>query len=320
MNAIATTAPTHEEVVRVLQSSLYPGARLESIELVLSYCKVNQLDPMLKPVHIVPTRTRIEGTDKWETRDTLMPGIALYRILAARSYAYAGKSEPEYGPNRTEKIGGVEVTYPEWCRVTVSRIVQGQLCKYTAKELWSENVATTRAGVPTEMWQKRAYGQLAKCTEAQALRMAFPEYSGGAPTAEEMEGKETLGAPIIDAKPEPAQSTDRDKINAEVPLEARSEQSVADQPKRMTWTQLLKSFELAIGDAMTAEEIQTILRSPQMTEAKAHIAKARPEHQQKLDEIMILADTKLRDLEATTPTEAEGETLDIFGEEKVTAG
>jgi hypothetical protein len=39
------------------------------------------------------------------------------------------------------------------------------------------------------MWAKRPKGQLAKCTEAQALRMAFPDAVGAAPTAEEMDGR-----------------------------------------------------------------------------------------------------------------------------------
>ena len=38
------------------------------------------------------------------------------------------------------------------------------------------------------MWAKRSRGQIAKCTEAQALRKAFPEI-GAQPTADEMEGK-----------------------------------------------------------------------------------------------------------------------------------
>jgi len=43
--------------------------------------------------------------------------------------------------------------------------------------------------MPNTMWQKRPYGQLAKCAEAQALRKAFPEIVSQHPTAEEMEGK-----------------------------------------------------------------------------------------------------------------------------------
>ena len=70
MNAITTTddKPTHDEVIRVLENSLYPGAKRESIELVLAYCRTNGLDPMLRPVYIVPTSVKKpDGT--WETRD-----------------------------------------------------------------------------------------------------------------------------------------------------------------------------------------------------------------------------------------------------------
>ena len=42
---------------------------------------------------------------------------------------------------------------------------------------------------PNNMWMTRAYGQLAKCAEAQALRKAFPDFVGNEYTKEEMEGK-----------------------------------------------------------------------------------------------------------------------------------
>jgi RecT family len=111
MNAITTTAPTQDDVISVLQNSIYPGAKRESVELVLSYCRVNGIDPMLKPVHIVPTSVKV-GDNKWEKRDILMPGIADYRIKAARSGDYGGKSEPEFGPTRTEDVGGLKMAYP----------------------------------------------------------------------------------------------------------------------------------------------------------------------------------------------------------------
>lgn len=195
MNALVKTDT--REAVRVLQNSLYPGAKPESVELVLSYCRMNSLDPMLKPVHIVPTNVKV-GKDKWEWRDVLMPGIADYRIKAARSGEYAGKSEPEFGPVITEEMDGVRVTYPQWCKVIVRRFVKGVICDFPAKEYWLENyaVAGKDTEAPNKMWKKRAFGQIAKCAEAQALRMAFPEFSGGAPTAEEMEGKHFDGLTI----------------------------------------------------------------------------------------------------------------------------
>lgn len=215
MNALTTTgalAPVNQdEAIRVLGNSLYPGAKSESIALVLSYCRINGLDPMLKPVHIVPTSVKLPN-GRYEMRDVLMPGIADYRIKASRSGEYAGKSEPEFGPDITARVGGVEITYPQWCRVTVRRIVQGKECEFSAREFWLENYATAGrdTDAPNKMWKKRPYAQLAKCSEAQALRMAFPEFSGGAPTAEEMEGKtiEDFSGPTIEGKAAPAPQHD----------------------------------------------------------------------------------------------------------------
>jgi phage recombination protein Bet len=126
-------------------------------------------------------------------KDVIMPGIGLYRIQAARTDEFAGISEPEFGPDITETLGGVTVTYPKWCKVTVKRALKcGIVAEFTALEFWLENYAVKggqdKSIAPNAMWFKRKYGQLAKCTSAQALRIAFPE-CGAQPTFEEMEGK-----------------------------------------------------------------------------------------------------------------------------------
>ena len=66
----------------------------------------------------------------------------------------------------------------------------GLVAEFTANERWLENYATASkdSAAPNSMWKRRAFAQLAKCAEAQALRKAFPEV-GSAPTADEMEGK-----------------------------------------------------------------------------------------------------------------------------------
>lgn len=193
MNAITkyeggALALPEAELMQVLQSSLYPGASPASIKLVIGYCKAAGLDPMQKPVHIVP----MWDNKASQMRDVVMPGVGLYRTQAART-GCAGISEPEFGPNRTECIGGQEITFPEWCRVTVKRRqASGAVDEFTAREFWMENYAIKggkeKSIAPNAMWTKRPFGQLAKCAEAQALRKAFPEI-GSQPTAEEMEGK-----------------------------------------------------------------------------------------------------------------------------------
>lgn len=205
-----------DELVRVLESSIYPGAKLESIKLVVGYCRAQHLDPMTKPVHIVPMQVKEKqpnGSTKTVWRDVVMPGIELYRTKAARTEEYAGISEAKWGPDLADDFGGEEksewdetarakvksgakydrlkFTYPEWCEVAVSRIVQGQPRVFTSGRVyWRETYATAgnETTLPNAMWKKRPRGQLEKCAEAMALRRAFPEI-GAEPTREEMEGK-----------------------------------------------------------------------------------------------------------------------------------
>lgn len=180
---------SEDDMIYTLQSSLFIGASADSVKMVLMYCKAAKLDVMQKPVHIVP----MWDAKLKKTRDVVMPGIGLYRTQASRTGEFAGMTEPEFGPMITEVIGGVTVTYPEYAKCTVKRELKtGTIAEYTAIEYWMENYAVKggqeRSIAPNAMWSKRPRGQLAKCAQAQALRLAFPEL-GAAPSAEEMEGK-----------------------------------------------------------------------------------------------------------------------------------
>jgi len=180
-----------KELYEVLRNSLYPGASDDAIQLVLSYCKATGLDPMQKSVHIVP----MWDAKAKRLRDTIMPGIGLYRIQAARTGQYAGVSDAEFGADITADLDGAQVTFPAWCKVVVKRVLpNGMLAEFSATERWLENYATAMkdSNRPNAMWLKRPYGQLAKCAEAQALRKAFPEI-GAQPSFEEMEGKSLEG-------------------------------------------------------------------------------------------------------------------------------
>ena len=127
-----------------LKNSLYKGAKDASIQMVIEYCKACKLDPMQKPVHIVPMSVKNAQTGQKEWKDTIMPGIGLYRIQAARSNKYAGVSEPEYGDTFNTTLGGVSISYPEWCKVTVKKLIGNNIVEFTAKEYWLENYATAK--------------------------------------------------------------------------------------------------------------------------------------------------------------------------------
>lgn len=203
-----------EPTWNALCNTIYPGANPDSVVMAIDYCKARGLDILLKPVHLVPMQVTDARTKDKVWRDVPMPGIGMYRIQADRSGNYAGADEPVFGPDVTEEFqdpynqqNKIKVTYPQWCKYTVYKMVNGQRVAFHALERWKENYATqsSKTECPNAMWRKRPYAQLAKCTEAQALRKAWPEI-GSEPTAEEMEGKEIIINEIPDNQP-PQSST-----------------------------------------------------------------------------------------------------------------
>jgi len=205
---------------KALVEAVFPSAKsIDSVAMVLSYCKARNLDPFKKPVHIVPM---------WDNKsggyvETVWPGIAELRTTAFRTGHYAGCDEAEFGPMQKRAFTGkvkewkdgrqswvektVDVEFPEWCRITVYRELGGRPCKFVGPKVkWLENYATIgNSDVPNEMWQTRPEGQLEKCAEAAALRKAFPEELGGELTAEEMEGRRLhdAAAAARDVTPKP---------------------------------------------------------------------------------------------------------------------
>jgi len=185
------------EVFSALKNSIFPGATDDSVVMAWDYCAARGLDVMLKPVHLVGMSVKKPGTkDQYEWRDVVMPGIGLYRIQADRAGNYAGMDAPVFGDEIDTKLDGVDVSYPEWCEITVHKVVGDRVVAFTAREYWIENYATKNkdSKAPNAMWLKRPRGQIVKCTEAQVLRKGWPEL-GAQPTAEEMEGKDIAFSP-----------------------------------------------------------------------------------------------------------------------------
>jgi phage recombination protein Bet len=169
---------------RVIKEILYPNVQKdETLLMAIDYCKTRNFDIMKRTIQIVP----IWDSKTKSMKDTIWPSIAEVRITATRTGQYAGRSEAEFGEEIIENLAGIEAIYPRWCKVTVYRIVKGEKCTFTAKLFWKQEYKTAKndTAAPNAMWSKRSYSQLEKCTEAAALRMAFPEEIGNDYIAEE---------------------------------------------------------------------------------------------------------------------------------------
>lgn len=184
---------------KALTDAIFPSAKsTNSVIIALNYCKARGLDPFKKPVAIVPV---------WDSKakrnvETVWPGIGELRTTAHRTGNYAGMDAPVFGPLITSTFTGKikqnggwvkaekTVTYPEFVTFTVYRMVAGVRCPYVATVFWIETYGTQGGSdIPNRMWEDRPRGQLLKCGEAAALRMAFPEEIGNEYSAEEMEGR-----------------------------------------------------------------------------------------------------------------------------------
>jgi phage recombination protein Bet len=179
-------AGINQQQWKVLCETIFPAAKsAEAIEMAVSYCAARKLDVFKRPVHIVP----VWDSNRRQQVETVWPGLHEIRSTAHRTNSYAGSDPVSFGKEVTKSLGGKDVTFPESATFTVYRLTQGQRCGYTQTVFFEEVVSTTKNGAPTQMWLTRTKGQLAKCAEVAALRMAFPEELGNDYIPEEMEGK-----------------------------------------------------------------------------------------------------------------------------------
>ncbi|HEY7119676.1 MAG TPA: recombinase RecT [Tepidisphaeraceae bacterium] len=140
-------------------------------EPFIALCERRGLAPEEKQIYLVK-----RGKD-WITQT----GIDGYRALADRTGAYAGSDKPRfhYDPDN--------LTTPDLAEVTVWKIVQGQRCAFTGEASWEEYCP--EAGQDF-MWRKMPRTMLAKCSEALALRKAFPAQLSGIYVQEELDQAE----------------------------------------------------------------------------------------------------------------------------------
>jgi len=258
---------------RVLTDSIFPSAKTaDGIALAVRYCQARGLDVLKRPVHVVPMWSKALGREI----ETVWPGINELQVTASRTGEYAGIDPPRLGPDITRVFAGraktdsgwqqisVEVTYPEWCEVTVYRLVNGVRCPFTETVFWEETYS--RAGgassdVPTAMWVKRPRGQLIKCAKAAALRAAFPEE--GSYVAEEMEGK-TIEPEELPVKQEQPQQQ----------AQAPEPTDVLDDAFKEKVTKLVARAQQASAWGQAQEYVRTRFKDEQLTYALNALNKA----------------------------------------------
>jgi phage recombination protein Bet len=220
------------EQIRILAETVAKGCDQNELGFFLTVCKLKRLDPFSHQVHCVKRWDSDLGREKM----VIQVGIDGFRVIAVRTEELAGISEPEYDSEDGD--------HPNWARVVVYRYGRdNEKIPYSVKARWSEYVQTKKDGTPNRMWAKMPYIMLAKCSEAMALRKAFPDELSGMYSDEEMGQADNEGtttpASVMGGKPPVSmpRSTDEKKEPEKKPAPQQGKAETVQQGKAETVAQ-----------------------------------------------------------------------------------
>jgi phage recombination protein Bet len=171
----------------------------EEINEALEWCEMYGANPMVRDIYFFCFGKY--GTDARRVVPVL--GIGLYRKIAARTGNYRPDDQPPrfgYGAEKTPQ----NPTGMEWCEVSVFMHSHGEWHRITSrikweeraplKELWEDGAPTGRFVLDPKKknWHTMPETMMAKCTEVDAIRKAWPNETSGSYVEEEMDAVKTI--------------------------------------------------------------------------------------------------------------------------------
>lgn len=172
-----------EGQVKALQHIGVDKATPADLAVFFHHSKRTGLDPFARQIYMIGRWTK-DGV-----KQTIQVGIDGFRLIGRRSADAAGHAITVKAPEWLHPEWGWKDAwipgwgYPAAARVTIVR--DGG--EFTATAIFDEYKQTTKNGDLTSMWKQRPAGQIAKCAEAAAWRMAFPQDLSGLYAPEETE-------------------------------------------------------------------------------------------------------------------------------------
>lgn len=230
---------------KMIRETYAAGTDDSTFAVLMEIARLRRLNPITGQCHFV-SRPHNFGTDdspRWGKKWSVQVAIDGFRAKAEEHPAYDGQSEKVF----TYSTDGRQLIS---CRVEVYR--KDRKHPFVATCYYDEYVQTKKNGEPVKMWLTKRHIMLGKCTEAAALRMAFPDELGGLYTEDEMppEEKEINPMPPKQEKKAPAAPED-----AQVIPPAGATAGEAD-PKKATPEEKLEHLRETIKVATDPAELR----------------------------------------------------------------
>jgi phage recombination protein Bet len=159
------------------------GAPDADLAVFLYRCQVTRLDPFAKQIRLRKDKQKVNG--QWEDRWSIETEIEGYRVIAQRAAKRDGVTlhygDPIwYGPDEDPHLIWLRADPPAGASFTVYK--DGQPFKGTVA---FTEFANMKDGRLLANWGTMPAHMIAKCAEALALRMAFPQDLQGIHTTDE---------------------------------------------------------------------------------------------------------------------------------------
>ena len=177
--------------VAVLRHIGVEGASPEDLEIFFHECRRTGLDPFAKQIHMIGRPSRIrrpDGVEAWGKKYTIQTGIDGFRLIGHREADRRGEHIEVPGHEWLNNDGR---WIPAWSKgwgmpIAARAVIVRNGHPFVAVAMFDEYAQTKKDNSLTSMWAQRPAGQLAKCAEALAWRMAYPHGLAGIRSDEEM--------------------------------------------------------------------------------------------------------------------------------------
>ncbi|MFT4126270.1 MAG: RecT family recombinase [Gordonia sp. (in: high G+C Gram-positive bacteria)] len=180
------------------------------LQVFFHQAKRSGLDPFAKHIYMIGRKTKTGGyrgePERWETKWTIQIGIDGYRVGGRRIAKAEGIKLGTDGPYWHDGNSWSDVWLgdgaPRAAKFTIVR--DGE--PFTAIANFGEYAQTRSGGGLNAMWAKMPAQMIAKCAEANAWRMAFPDQFSG--LIYEDAAQPVIDSEVVDS-PRPPTGTDR---------------------------------------------------------------------------------------------------------------
>lgn len=228
----AVTTRYSPNQLQLIRDTIAKGLTSAMFDQFMETAALRNLDPLKKQIVPIVFRKReldaVTGKWGWQPYLNLITTIDGYRAIADRTGNYRPDTEPPRFTYREDlKNADTNPLGIESCEVSVFKFAHGDWHRHTAVAYWDEYVPLKKVDGrgkgandgprdegdpqpdrdiidPGTQWPRRPRGQLAKCTEALALRRGWPEDFSGLYVEDEMDRAKTIEAEYQDMTPSQA--------------------------------------------------------------------------------------------------------------------